>query len=154
MVTGQPFPLQQTTQMRLLEAARVGCEAFVRVLFEEGADVAAKNEFGWTALSLAATNGHDAVVRLLLKEANVQSLLTKDENRSTALHWAAKEGHDTIVQLLLEYGANIAAKNELGWTALSIAASNGHDAAVRLLLKHGANVRPLLTKDENRPTAS
>ena len=49
-------------------AARWGHEAVVRLLVEQGADVEARDENGWTVLHWAAEYGHEAVVRLLVEQ--------------------------------------------------------------------------------------
>jgi ankyrin repeat protein len=73
--------------------------AVVRLLFEKGADVKAKDSERRTALYWATMCGHEAVVRLLLeKGADVET--AKDGVRRTALHWAAEYGHEVVVRLL------------------------------------------------------
>ncbi|KAF4415640.1 ankyrin repeats (3 copies) domain-containing protein [Fusarium austroafricanum] len=92
---------------------------------------------GWTPLSLAAKNRHEAIIKLLLaiKEVDVNS---KDEKYGwTPLSWAAKNGHESIVKLLLAKGsANI--KDNIGPIPLSLAAKNGHDTVAMTLLSHNS----------------
>ena len=80
------------------------------ILFEENPNVkieAKDSKYGQTALSLAATQGHEAVVKLLLKKgAEVEA---KDQNSRTALLQAASQGNEAVVTLLLEKGAEIEA---------------------------------------------
>jgi len=52
---------------------------------------------------LAAENGHDAVVKLLLDIGKVDPH-AKDRDGRMALHWAAWKGHDAVVHVLLESG--------------------------------------------------
>ncbi len=68
----------------------------------EGADVAAKDGDGRTALHWAAMNGHKDVVALLLDRMEGVDVAAKDEYGRTALHCAAREGHKDVVALLLE----------------------------------------------------
>ena len=84
-----------------------------------------------TALHRAASNGHEAVVRLLLeKGANFEA---KNSCEKTALHCAAMGGHEAVVRLLLEKGADIEDKDSHGMTALEWATEMGQVAVVRLL---------------------
>lgn len=129
-----------------------------------------RDSFGKTSLIWAATNGHEAVVQLLLEkgadfeakaayewnalmwaaanghEAVVRLLREKGATvktkgeDGTALSEAARAGHEAVVQLLLEKGADVEAKALFGRTALSLAANFGHEAVVRLLLQYGADV--------------
>lgn len=71
--------------LQLLSAARNGHEAVVRQLLENGADIEAKNMYGWTALHWTAFNGHETVVRLLLEKG--ADLEAKNKDEQTALHF-------------------------------------------------------------------
>jgi ankyrin repeat protein len=53
-----------------------------------------------TALSLAAENGYEAVIKLLLAKEGIDPSST-DKYGRTALPWAAKNKHETAVKLLL-----------------------------------------------------
>src|SRR3990167_5553916 len=93
---------------------------------------------GRTALHLAASSGHEGVVRLLLEnEYVINNINLQNVNGETALHLAASNGHEGVVRLLLENEYvinNINLQNVNGETALHLAASNGHEGVVRLLL--------------------
>ena len=108
-------------------------------LFIKGEDVdLVDNEKGFTALMLAAQEGHTEIVELLLKnKANVD--LANNE-RSTALMFATQNGHKEIVQLLLTKTADVNLKNSQGRTALMIATAKGHKEIVALLLGKDAKV--------------
>lgn len=87
----------------------------------------------------AATNGYEAVVKLLLDaKANVDS---KDVAYIILLSLAVANGHEAVVKLLLNAKANVNSK-EGGWgqPPLSQAAENGHEAVVELLLDDKTNV--------------
>jgi len=97
-------------------------------------------EHNQTPLSWAAENGHEAIVRLLVKkDADIEA---KDNSYGrTPLSWAAENGHEAVVRLLVEKGADIEAKdNSYGQTPLFWAAENGHEAVVRLLVEKGTNI--------------
>ena len=101
------------------------------------------------ALSNAAGEGHETVVKLLLeKGANIES---KDDKYGwTALSKAAGQGHKAVVKLLLDKGANIESKDDKdGRTPLSNAAGEGRKAVVKLLLEKGADIE---SKDEEGGT--
>ena len=105
-----------------------------------------KNEDGWTALMLAADNGHTNIVRLLLDTISASTIETKDSihdylnTRSntygwTALHYASFENYIDIVQLLLEnMQVNVNAKNTEQKTSLMWACEQGHEKIVSVLL--------------------
>ncbi|ERF74254.1 hypothetical protein EPUS_01941 [Endocarpon pusillum Z07020] len=110
---------------------------------ERGVDLESEDKYQYnsrTPLSWAAANGHEAVVKLLVKQgADVES---KDEYDSrTPLSWAAANRHEAVVKLLIERGADVESKDEYnGQTPLSWAAENGHEAVVKLLAERDAEV--------------
>ena len=55
---------------------------------------------GRTALSLAAGNGHEAVVRLLVERDDVDVNSKDSDLERTALSLAAENGHKAVVKLL------------------------------------------------------
>lgn len=65
----------------------------------------ARDELGRTAVHLAASAGHVAVVRVLLEAAAQRELDAADAAGCTALQRAAADGHDSVVRLLIQNGA-------------------------------------------------
>lgn len=62
---------------------------------------------GRSALHLAASGGHTAVVRLLLDVAAPREVDSPDGAGCTALQRAAADGHEEVVRLVLARGADI-----------------------------------------------
>ena len=93
----------------------------------------------WAAspLHLAAKNGHNAVVRALLKAGAVPG--AADKLGLTALHRASERGHTDVVRTLLDAKASAGAARDNGTTPMYLAARDGHAAIVTLLLEHGAD---------------
>ena len=92
----------------------------------------------YTLLHIAAEEGKDQVVRMLLDkgaDVNAQGGLY-----SNALQAASYRGHDRIVQILLDKGADINAQGGDYGNALKVASSEGHDRIVQILLDKGADV--------------
>ncbi|KAG1710241.1 hypothetical protein DVH05_017246 [Phytophthora capsici] len=98
---------------------------------------------GFTALMVAAAEGHRGVVKALLRRGADVGVRTH-ELRSTALHFAAKNGDAEIVAALCECDSavvdcwNVNADTPLIWACIE-----GRAEAVQVLLKHGADVNML-----------
>jgi ankyrin repeat protein len=74
-----------------------------------------------TALSLAAENGHEAVVKLLVEQgAELES--EESSYNWTPLSYVAIDGHEALVKLLLDQDAELESEDINGRTPLSLAA--------------------------------
>lgn len=91
-------------------------QALAEKLIKKGADV---NKTGWTPLHYAATNGHLALISLLLE--NNAYIDAESPNGTTPLMMAAMYGTAAAVKLLLQEGADPQLKNQQGLTAVQFA---------------------------------
>ncbi|KAM9347715.1 uncharacterized protein ankrd50l [Symphorus nematophorus] len=113
------------------------------LLLEHGADPGHRDNDGMTPLLLAAYEGNDDVVELLLEAgADVDETAGPDGSVSAAaavtpLLAAAAMGHMKTVSRLLFWGAAVDAIDCEGRTALCLAAARGSVEVVRALLDRG-----------------
>ena len=150
--THTDFPQNFTT---LMIASYFGLEAVVKHLLEVGGiDLNSKDgTYERSALSWAAGNGFDVIVKLLIKGPRISlngivklpfrkgaKVDSGDRYGRTALSYAAWNGHIATVKLLLRAGARVNSWDEIGGTPLSYAICNGHNDVVELLLKKGTQV--------------
>ncbi|HQS33090.1 MAG: hypothetical protein B7X59_01290 [Polaromonas sp. 39-63-203] len=109
----------------LMMAALRGQQAMAEKLIKRGADV---NKTGWAPLHYAASNGHLALMALLLE--NSAYIDAESPNGTTPLMMAAMYGTAEAVKLLIDEGADPQLKNQQGLTALQFAQrANRPDAA-------------------------
>ncbi|KAH9365547.1 hypothetical protein HPB48_020587 [Haemaphysalis longicornis] len=85
-----------------------------KFLAMEGADVAALDPTSYTAMHLAAMNGHNGCLEVLLKMGADVDNITADG--FTPLHLAALNNYADCVRTLLSWGANLAVEDALGRT--------------------------------------
>nr|BCR37383.1 transient receptor potential cation channel subfamily A member 1 isoform 277V [Buergeria buergeri] len=96
------------------------------------------DERGMTPLHMAAQNGHDRIVFLLLKKG---ALMLSDYRGWTALQYAAHGGYTRTIKTLLDTSISLIDKlDKEKNTALHLAAKEGHAKAVALLLESGAAI--------------
>jgi ankyrin repeat protein len=120
----------------LSAAASGGHKEFVELLIANGANVAAKNEYGSTPLHNAATK---EIAQLLI--TNGADINAKINDGSSPLIAAAMKGHKEVAELLIAKGADVNARSESvlgeGKTALDWAVEQSHTEIAYLLRKHG-----------------
>lgn len=100
----------------LMLASIKGLTEVCQQLIARGADV---NKPGWAPLHYAATNGHLAVMTLLLD--NHAYIDAASPNGTTPLMMAAHYGTPAAVKLLLEAGADPLLRNDQGLSAIDFA---------------------------------
>lgn len=116
-----------------------GDHAAVRELLESGADVAAQNRFGATAMSLAAEVADTQMLEMLL--ASGADPDSANAEGQTALMAVARTGNLDAARVLLSHGAGVDARERWGGqTALMWAAARRHPAMIELLIENGAAV--------------
>jgi uncharacterized protein len=134
-----------TQETPLIAQVQLGEYEDAKCLLQAGADANAETAGGERALLIAAKEGREDLVELLVDfKAEVDGC---DANTKTVLHWASEAGHLAVVQALLKAGANTTAKDNDGRTVLMLACDA---AVVQALLKAGADIE---AKDEDGRTA-
>ena len=116
-----------------------------------GIDLDAVNDNGSTALMVAATCGHAAIIAALA-DAGADLYVATAHNASTALHLAASCGNWAAAEQLVALDASkrlLGAATAHGATALHLAAHAASDAVIRALLDANADVH---AKDRHRCT--
>lgn len=152
----------------LAVAAEEGLISIVELLIAEGVDLSATYEHGDTPLILAARNGHDEVLKILIASFPdisseqlvaavveggghskiVETISTalgsklKKSDANYGLHRAAQKGNLELAKLFLAAGADInqpIAEDE-AYTVLQSAIISENVHLVRLLVEKGANI--------------
>lgn len=103
---------------------------------------------GTTPLMLAARNGHERIVNLLLAVKANPDL--QDKGGKAALMYASQQGHGPVVQLLLDKGAQVDLKTKVNATALMFAIQQDWDKVLKILLNKGTDINASL-KNGNTP---
>jgi ankyrin repeat protein len=99
------------------------------------------DDYGKTALHLAAEKGHAPIVELLLSKDGVD-VNAQDQYKYTALHKAASKGHKEIVTILLEHKAEVDSFHPCS-SPLELAVLRNQPEVIRILLSYGANPNAL-----------
>ena len=128
----------------LRQAAAGGHVGVVRTLLAAGAPWnvrSVSDGLAHTAVHVAASRGHEAVLRLLVSHANTSKaegvppvdVNDGDTTTATPLHLAAAHNRTSVVKYLLLNGADPNAKDKSELTALDTATAAGAQTCVRLL---------------------
>lgn len=114
---------------------------------EEG--IGRHNSESQRPLSLAAANGHEKVVSLLIEHhADVNAV---DKKGRSALHLAAWKGHVNACKVLLEHGARLFEGDFEGNTPLHLAAIGNSIETVDFLAASALDFTRSITSDRVRP---
>ena len=115
----------------------MGSEMAVKLLLQDRSELKQKDHTDLSSsLSLAAGEGHEVVVQLLLQRYAIVDL--RDEKYTRALSYAARFGYETIVKMLLERNINPNPKG-VGVVPLLEAVKGGYEDVANTLLDYDAN---------------
>ena len=135
-------------------------------LIQAGVNINCEDENRWTALMHACVQGHEEIVRILLKKKAVlepsgflASGPTEEKKESdadkegdeklkqyTPLHWAAHKGHLRIVWLLLNRGYALTDEDPFGNTPVHQAAAGGATKVLECFMSQGVDIEKKNTR--------
>ncbi|KAG8054893.1 hypothetical protein GUJ93_ZPchr0001g31747 [Zizania palustris] len=121
----------------VMTAARRGDLQSLETLLNKRTGVRGRDQYGLTALHLAAIKGHCDVVALLAG-SGCMDIECEDVEGHRPLHLAVEGGCAEAVELLLDMGADVHAATRRGATPLQMAVTMGYDAIAQLLRARGA----------------
>ncbi|EHK19521.1 uncharacterized protein TRIVIDRAFT_132672, partial [Trichoderma virens Gv29-8] len=150
--TSTPFPEQLTTLMIVSYFGLYEAVQMIISTMTDNIELRARDlTYGRSALSWAAGNGFDAVVRLLARGhrrwyrkitgllfGNNVEINSMDESGRTPLVYAIWNRNVAVVKALLKAGAQVNLTDDIGGTPLFYAMSYRREAIVKLLLENGA----------------
>ena len=121
----------------VLTAARRGELKPLEILLQRGASISHRDQYGLTALHVAAIKGHREVAVLLIEFG--LGLESEDNEGHAPLHLAVEGGSMETVEMLVDKGANIDARSRRGATPLDLANALGYKDIARFLVNRGAS---------------
>lgn len=128
-VSEDGFPKRATPLLLAVLSNEVKTAQF---LIRKGARQDLADSTGRLPLPLAAENGHELLVRDLIRGGGKPDMKS-GENEDTPLILAAAKGHEKVVKVLLELGADPMATNKFGDIALDIAEEKNFKKVIELL---------------------
>jgi ankyrin repeat protein len=128
---------------RRLDATSLGRPArylgIVRLLISFKASVNTKDTLGFTALVIATGEGHNTVVRTLLRAGASPNTTVRMNSHGTALHLASSWNRFAVVKSLVELSrVRINARDREGMTPLGYAMDGRFKKLATYLVEHGA----------------
>ena len=134
----------------LLYASYIGNPQIVSALLEANCNIRARDDIdGATVIHIAAGNGNNEVINLLLNKDKTLINAVDNNGADTPLHWAIMKNYDSTAELLLSQGASPTQKNSSEQTPLHYAAMYGNMNAVVLLVEKYNVDKNLKDKDGN-----
>mmetsp|Transcript_5649 Transcript_5649/g.35073 ORF Transcript_5649/g.35073 Transcript_5649/m.35073 type:complete len:796 (+) Transcript_5649:230-2617(+) len=129
------YTMKETTALRF--AASQGDAATVRAVIRQGINVNIPNDEGRTALMIAAAEGDERVVSMLLDVPDID-VNAHDAFGRTALREAVENKHNIVAEMLLKVGGSLGLSNLESAKRLSIAIAEEDDRLLAVLLLAGA----------------
>jgi len=128
----------------LMIAAENGKTEAMSILLDMGANINARDDYGYTALTNAIMAQEMESIKLLIREkADIETKIKEDFSR-TPLMIATEHERTDIIQILIEAKANMEAHDSQDKTALIIAVEKENIESAILLMNGGADtVKPL-----------
>ena len=120
------------------QAAHKGQYSIIKTVIEKDIPITTKED-DFHPLIIAASEGHDDIINLLLDSGKV-SIDTKDPDGTTALMAASVRGHKNVINTLLSRKVDVNAQNVNGHTALMFA-YNGRNQVNHLIDKYSEYIQ-------------
>ncbi|KAK1667639.1 hypothetical protein QYE76_055798 [Lolium multiflorum] len=122
----------------VMTAARRGDLQSLQLLLSKRTGLRGRDQYGLTALHVAAIKGHCDVIALLAG-SGCMDIECEDVEGHRPLHLAVEGGCADAVDLLLDMGADVHAKTKRDATPLQMAETMGYDDIAQLLRSRGAD---------------
>ncbi|KAF6806913.1 ankyrin domain protein [Colletotrichum plurivorum] len=113
-------------------AAKAGDVQVIEELIRKGIKPDVKNIWSVTPLWIAASVGHNTIVKLLAERRDVD-VNSRSVLGASPLFWPASRGDEPIVATLMDAGADPTFMDCDGNTAIMIARKNGHEKIAKML---------------------
>ncbi|KAF5356224.1 hypothetical protein D9756_004323 [Leucocoprinus leucothites] len=121
-------------------AAELGVkEVMENLLKNQEIDINIPDHCGRYAIHLAASNGNEDIVELLVSKQAI--INPKDNGGAEPIHLAAKSGCTRIVKLLAKNGADLNASDKRGRRPIHMASFHGHVEVVKFLVEQPSDCR-------------
>jgi ankyrin repeat protein len=127
-------------------AAEWGQLEVTELLLDHGAQIGAREQYGFTPLAYAVASGKQAVTELLVSRGAMVD--ARSDHGDTPLVAAIVRDNIAGATLLLNHGAAIDPKDDEGRTPLRRAVMANKIAAARFLIERGANLRAANAGDD------